>query len=101
MKKGALIDYTIGLYGIPLKWRTKITSWHPPHAFEDTQISGPYAEWVHLHSFIEDSEGTTIIDRVTYSLPFGSLGELARPFVRRQLKRIFDYREDKLSGIFR
>jgi ligand-binding SRPBCC domain-containing protein len=96
MRIGALIDYTIKLYGIPMKWRTEITGWDPNRSFEDTQISGPYAKWVHTHRFIEDAGGITMQDRVVYALPFGLLGRIVHPLIARQLKRIFDYREIKL-----
>lgn len=96
MRCGTLIDYTIKLYGIPMKWRTEITRWNPPHSFEDTQLSGPYAKWVHTHRFVEDRGGTTIEDRIEYALPFGFLGRIGHALVTRQLKRIFVYRESVL-----
>ena len=100
MRRGALIDYAIRLHGIPMKWRTEITSWDPPHSFEDTQLSGPYKKWVHTHRFTENAGGTVIEDRVAYALPFGFLGRIVHPLVARQLKRIFDYRETVLSKLF-
>ena len=100
MEAGTLIDYTIKLYGLTLKWRTEITRWEPPYSFEDTQLRGPYAKWVHTHKFLEVRGGTTIEDRVVYALPFGPLGRVAHPIVKRQLKRIFDYRESVLLREF-
>ena len=96
MKPGALIDYTIRLYRLPMRWRTEITKWNPPLSFEDTQLRGPYAKWVHTHSFAERDGGTSIEDVVVYALPFGTLGRVAHPLVKRQLKRIFEYREGVL-----
>lgn len=96
MRAGALIDYTIKLWGLPFAWRTEITAWDPPHSFEDTQLRGPYAKWVHQHSFVEDTGGTAMIDRVTYALPLGVIGRIAHPLIKRQLRRIFDYRESVL-----
>lgn len=98
MRLGALIDYTIKLYGLPLRWRTEITRWQPPNLFEDTQLKGPYAKWVHTHRFVENLGGTVIGDRVVYALPFGPLGRLVHPLVRRALKRIFDYRESVIRA---
>jgi ligand-binding SRPBCC domain-containing protein len=100
MRKGATIEYTIRLYGIPLRWRTLISEWNPPHSFEDTQTSGPYRKWVHTHTFERDGAHTVISDRVVYALPFGILGRIVQPLVSRQLERIFDYRTSVIAGIF-
>jgi ligand-binding SRPBCC domain-containing protein len=93
MREGTLIDYTIGLHGIPMRWRTRITRWVPGEEFSDEQLRGPYALWIHRHTFRDDGEGRTLIDdEVRYRLPFGFLGEIAHPLVRVQLRRIFSYR---------
>ena len=39
-------------------------------------------------------------DDVDWALPLWPLGELARPFVRRELDRIFDFREETIRAIF-
>ena len=100
MRPGTLIDYTIALHGIPLRWRTEITRWEPPHEFADVQLRGPYALWVHRHRFRDEGGETVIEDDIRYALPFGRLGRLAHPLVRRQLVRIFSYRQQTVEKYF-
>lgn len=100
MRAGTLIDYTIRLWGIPLKWRTKIALWNPPNRFVDEQLSGPYRTWIHTHRFEGIGDDTLMEDEVVYALPFGLLGRLVAPIVRRQLDRIFAYRESAVRKTF-
>jgi ligand-binding SRPBCC domain-containing protein len=98
MRRGAEIDYTIRWLGLPMKWRTLITGYEPPHSFEDSQIKGPYRLWVHRHTFEAAGQGTLVRDSVRYSLPLGGLGLLTHAIaVRRQLEGIFVYRQKTLA----
>lgn len=99
MRVGTLIEYSIGLWMLPLRWTTRITGWAPPHEFEDTQLRGPYAKWVHRHRFVETPSGTRIEDEVRYRLPLGTPGLIALPLVRRHLARIFAYRTEAVRRV--
>jgi len=96
MQAGTLLDYRLRLHGVPIRWQTSIEIWEPPHRFVDTQLKGPYAFWEHTHTFEPDGEDATISnDRVRYAIPYGPVGALAQVlFVRRDLRRIFDYRAE-------
>lgn len=95
---GSLIDYQIRLFGLPLRWRTLIETWEPPHRFVDTQTRGPYKQWHHTHEFLETAEGTLMTDLVRYEMPLGMLGRLAHAvWTRRTLEQIFDYRFQKVA----
>ncbi len=96
---GALIDYRLQLFGVPFRWRTRIDRFEPEVAFVDRQVRGPYRIWVHTHTFRAVPSGTEIRDHVRWALPLPPLGEVAAPLVRRQLDRIFRYRERAIRGI--
>lgn len=101
MKEGALIDYTIRVLGMPVRWTTIITSYDPPRGFVDLQLKGPYSFWHHTHAFRAVDGGTEMTDTVRYLLPFGPLGALAHAVaVRRQLEGIFEHRSRVIAGRF-
>jgi len=62
--------------------------------FTDEQMSGPFRRWVHRHLVRSTGAGQSVLeDRIEYELPMGRLGEwLAGWHVRRQLRRMFEYR---------
>ncbi len=101
MRPGTLIDYRLHLYGLPLRWRTRIERFEPEERFVDLQLSGPYRRWEHLHEFSDAPGGTLMRDRVEYALPLGPLGAAAHALmVRRSLARIFDYRRAAVEELF-
>jgi len=51
MRAGTQIEYQLRIHGVPVRWRTGITAWQPPHRFVDEQIRGPYRQWIHEHAF--------------------------------------------------
>lgn len=101
MRPGALIDYRLKLNGIPLRWRTEITFWEPPHRFVDIQLKGPYRKWIHEHRFEPAPGGTRMLDDLEYELPFGPVGLIVhRLFVRKKVEAIFAHRARVLAEIY-
>ncbi len=98
MRKGTLLEYRLSLFGAPFRWRTEIALWNPPHRFVDVQLRGPYALWEHTHTFRETTAGTRIDDCVRYRLPLSPWGDVAHFLVRRQLERIFFYRQEAVRA---
>jgi ligand-binding SRPBCC domain-containing protein len=98
MATGTVIDYRIRWRGIPLRWRTEIEVWEPPHRFVDLQIRGPYRLWRHEHLFIEQDNGTAVVDRVEYAPLGGALAQ--RLMVARDVERVFAYRQAMLAREF-
>ncbi len=100
MKEGAVIVYRLKLFGFPFTWETEITAWSPPDYFIDEQMAGPYRQWIHRHTFRDGPHGSTIIDdEIRFRLPFAPFGEVAYPMVRKQLERIFLYRQEAVRSI--
>jgi len=101
MRPGVLIDYQIQYRMVPLRWRTEITVWEPPHRFVDRQLQGPYRQWIHEHTFEAKDGGTRMRDRVDYAVPGWILEPLIHAWiVGPDVRRIFAYREEKMRQRF-
>ena len=98
MRVGALIDYRLRVHGIPLRWRSEITGWKPPHRFVDEQLRGPYRLWHHQHTFEPRGTGTLCCDIVKYAVFFDTL--IHRFFIRPDIEKIFNFRQRKMRELF-
>jgi len=98
MRSGTLIDYRLAWRGLPIRWRTVIEAWEPPHRFVDRMLKGPYRLWVHEHTFTAVAGGTRCDDRVEYAVPGGLL--VQRLAVGRDVERIFAFRTGRLRELF-
>lgn len=100
MRTGARIDYAISLFGVSIRWRSRITEWEPGVRFVDEQEAGPYALWRHAHEFEAQGGSTLVRDVVDYAVPLGPLGSLAHfLFVEGALAEIFDFRQNAIRRL--
>lgn len=100
MKVGALIEYDLKLHGLPVRWLTRIERWEPGRAFVDRQLRGPYAKWVHLHTFEPKDGGTLLKDEVAYVVPLDPLSRPVRAwFVEPTIARIFAHRREVIARL--
>lgn len=67
IRVGARVELRIG----PISWVALHTAYEQNRFFEDTQISGPFAKWIHRHEFVAVGERTQMTDRVEYQLAGG------------------------------
>ena len=121
LSDGQRVTIQMSPYGVPLplKWISRLSdvvTTGPKRQFVDIQESGPFHFWRHQHLFEEGAAevegsrsqaqikwrapGTWVRDRVEYELPFGGLGKLAHSFVRRDLEKLFAYRQAQFRKIF-
>lgn len=102
MYAGQIIQYKVSPFpGFTTKWVTEITHVNEGSYFVDEQRFGPYALWHHKHFIREIEVGVEMEDLIHYKIPLGWLGQMAHPIlVKRQLKKIFSYREAKLKELF-
>lgn len=102
MFPGQIIQYKVSPFPFySTKWVTEITHVKQGEYFVDEQRFGPYSLWHHKHFIKTVKGGVEMEDIIDYKLPFGLLGQMAHPIVvKKQLQKIFSYREQKLIELF-
>lgn len=98
MAPGTVIEYSLRLHGVPLRWKSLISQWEPPYRFVDEQLRGPYRYWIHEHTFEQRGDSVVVRDLVRYQVYGGKMVHDA--FVKRDLLAIFNYRQHKLAELF-
>jgi len=94
LEAGARLLLEVRVAGLPLRWSAVHVACERPRLFVDEAQSGPFRRWRHEHRFEPHPEGALLVDHVDFELPFGLLGRLGLPLVRRRLERMFNYRHD-------
>jgi len=77
-------------------WIAEHSGVEPGRQFVDSQLQGPFRQWIHTHLMQPTSSTTSLLsDTVYYTPPLGVAGRLlAAPLIRRNLKRTFAYRHE-------
>jgi len=85
-------------FGIPWRMRSRITALERPRRFVDEQVSGPFGQFRHEHLFELSRDGTSMVDRVQFSAPFGWIGvAVERLVLARYLKHLIRQRNAYLA----
>jgi ligand-binding SRPBCC domain-containing protein len=101
MFEGLLVEYRIKIPWFGLRtWVAEIKHIREFNSFVDEQRIGPYTFWYHYHQIDEVDGRVRLIDRVYYEVPFSIFGTVIHFFfIRKNLKRIFDFRQKKLAEL--
>jgi ligand-binding SRPBCC domain-containing protein len=79
--------------GVKQRLVVRITAMDPPDSFVDEMEKGAFKRFRHLHTFVERSDGTLMIDAFDYTSPFGVVGRVFNWLVLdRYLRRMLGIR---------
>jgi ligand-binding SRPBCC domain-containing protein len=68
LAEGDEMEFTLWVGPFPIRWLARIEQ-VTPTSFVDRQVRGPFTRWVHRHSFVALSDGTTeVLDEVEVEL---------------------------------
>ena len=68
LSEGDTMDFTMWLGPMPIRWVARIEQ-TTPVSFVDRQVTGPFAHWRHLHTYVaQGPDKTLVIDQVEAEL---------------------------------
>ena len=77
LQDGDIVTWEAVHFGIRQRLTAEVTVLNRPYSFEDIMVRGAFHSFHHVHEFIEQDEGTLMIDRFQYQSPLGPIGVLA------------------------
>jgi len=102
---GAEIRASVRPFGVGSRqrWTSRIVereSGEGVARFRDEMIGGPFARWVHTHSFFAAEGGETLArDRIEYELPGGAAGRAVSPLAVVGFEPMFRYRHRRMREL--
>lgn len=99
--EGSTVTWRARHFGIPFRLRSIVFDIDEPRRFCDRQIAGPFAAFLHVHTFAEHPRGTLMRDVITFRSPFGPLGRVVdRLFLREYMRRLIAERNGVVAAEF-
>lgn len=93
LHQGSEIELDITRFGMKQRWKMLIAKLERPELVCDQALKSPFASFVHHHRFKAiDETKSRLCDELAFSLPFYPLSLIALPFVKRDIRKMFDYR---------
>lgn len=79
-------------------WTVEHTGVDEGREFIDEQVRGPFGSWKHIHRFLPDDRGGSVVeDRIEWEPPLKAVtSAFAEPWVQKQLERLFRFRHRRL-----
>lgn len=97
-ERGTQVLIVLGIGPLRLEWLAEYIEVVEGEKFVDRQVRGPFAAWVHTHSFLLADGGTRMRDEVAYRLPAGNLGIVDALVARPMLRGYFRERHRLLAA---
>ncbi len=97
--EGKIIKLKTTRAWVPIDWIVKIEKYEYPNLMVDVALKSPFAFWEHQHIFTKKGSMCELKDVIKYKLPFGIVGKLIAPFIKKDIANMFIYRHKQTKQI--
>lgn len=96
LHKGSTVELNIRRFGLTQRWKMIIAELISPTLVCDKAVKSPFASFVHYHRFEAiDKTKSMMKDELIFSLPLYPLSLIAVPFIKKDMKKMFEYRHQQ------
>ena len=100
LEEGDIVTWEAVHFGIKQRLTSKVVYMERPNKFVDIMLKGAFKSFTHTHQFIEEKNGTLMIDIFEYSSPLGPLGVIAdQLFLEKYMKEFISSKAKELKRI--
>ena len=97
---GIELEFEVRAYGTTQSVTHEIVTVDRPRLIVERMLHGPLEELEHEHHFLEDGDGTMLIDRIRFEPPGGMIGLLlTEARLRKSFEESFAYRRRALEQL--
>lgn len=87
-------------FGIKQRYTTRVIFMEKPHSFVEKMVKGIFKSFIHIHQFMNEAEGTVMIDHFQYKSRLGPIGVLMdKLFLEKYMKNYIVLRSIELKKI--
>lgn len=98
MELNDTVTWTARHLGRQRQLTVQITGWDRPGFFADEMVSGDFRSMKHEHHFRDVANGTLMIDKFYYEVPYGAFGRMVdRFYLRAYMTRLLTERNAVLK----
>lgn len=100
LEEGDSVTWEAVHFGVKQRLTARVLFMDKPHSFVDVMVKGAFKSFIHIHQFVEEEKGTTMIDHFQYKSRFGPIGVLIdKLFLEKYMKRFIAIRAAELKKI--
>lgn len=100
LEMGDTVTWEATHFGIKQRLTAKVTHMENPTEFVDVMIKGAFKSFTHTHQFLEEKDGTLMIDIFDYQSPLGLIGVFAdKLFLEKYMTGFIRNRAQELKKI--
>jgi ligand-binding SRPBCC domain-containing protein len=100
LEEGDSVTWEAVHFGIKERLTSRVIFMEKPHRFVDVMVKGIFKSFIHIHQFMEEEEGTIMVDHFQYKSRFGPIGILIdKLFLEKYMKKYIVMRAIELKKI--